>query len=256
MICVWSIRWHKYTSRDRLQHLRQRFDGTGASNSELDVDFLSQSPTLVSKKLKSVEVLSGSPSTKNRPEPMKRVSSMVMGGNPPGQGSRQSVHAGDLLVSTGGSTEVYRSTGRTYGNTSTPKISISANERGKKTPRIRGASLSTDDFDLKEEVMSCIAKSIGLLQPPLAEIASGEASPAFPPVDGRKGSSSFSSPFGGLSLLDAAIDDASSMTASSIHSSAGGQMTGLDNEVEILFFPAGSILARAGERNTGRRPQI
>ena len=28
-------------------------------------------------------------------------------------------------------------------------------------------------------------------------------------------------------------------------------MNGLDNEVEILFFPAGSVLVKAGEQNAG-----
>jgi lysophospholipid hydrolase len=33
---------------------------------------------------------------------------------------------------------------------------------------------------------------------------------------------------------------------------SAGYMSGLDNEVEILFYPAGSTLASAGEINTGR----
>jgi hypothetical protein len=33
-------------------------------------------------------------------------------------------------------------------------------------------------------------------------------------------------------------------------------MSGLDNEVEMLFFPAGSYLARAGESNTGEHMAI
>lgn len=98
--------------------------------------------------------------------------------------------------------------------------------------------------------MSCIAKSIGLLQPPLSGNDSVEASPAAPPTEIRGSSETFSSPFGSLSLLDVG-DDSSSITAGSITSS-GGYMSGLDNEVEILFFAAGSTLAKAGELNTGR----
>ena len=71
-------------------------------------------------------------------------------------------------------------------------------------------------------------------------------------LERRKHSSAFSSPFGTLSLLDVVGDDSSSLTGSvSIHSMAG-YMSGLDNEVEILYFPSGSVLAQAGERNTGR----
>ena len=65
-------------------------------------------------------------------------------------------------------------------------------------------NLSGDEFDLREELMSCtcIAKSIGLLQPPLS--FSVEASPAFSPADSRQspGSGTFSTPFSSLSLLD------------------------------------------------------
>ncbi|KAF9654096.1 hypothetical protein BDM02DRAFT_3181944 [Thelephora ganbajun] len=40
-------------------------------------------------------------------------------------------------------------------------------------------------------------------------------------------------------------------TSSVTESSPTGEMTGLDNEVEIRFFPAGSTLIHAGERNAG-----
>ena len=46
-------------------------------------------------------------------------------------------------------------------------------------------------------------------------------------------------------------DDESSVTASSTASTSEGHLSGLDNEVEILFFPAGSILAKAGDVNSG-----
>ena len=110
-----------------------------------------------------------------------------------------------------------------------------------------------DDFDLRDAVMSCIAKSIGLLQPPLSGGESVEASPAFPPSDaGDRGGDLFRSSFGSLSLLELADDASSSMTGSTSSATADGYMSGLDNEVEILFFPAGSILAKAGETNTGK----
>jgi lysophospholipid hydrolase len=109
--------------------------------------------------------------------------------------------------------------------------------------------IPVDDFDLRDEVMSCIAKSIGLLQPPLSGADSVEASPAFPATESGRGGS-FSSSFGSLSLLDLR-DDSSSLTGGSLSLTNGGYMSGLDNEVEILFFAAGSTLAKAGERNTG-----
>lgn len=109
-----------------------------------------------------------------------------------------------------------------------------------------------EEFDLRDEVMSCIAKSIGLLQPPLSGEESVEASPAFSPSEGgRSRSDMFRPSFGSLSMLEYG-DDGSSMTGSTTSSTMNdGYMSGLDNEVEILFFPAGSTLAKAGETNTG-----
>ncbi len=112
--------------------------------------------------------------------------------------------------------------------------------------------ISSDDFDLRDEVMSCIAKSIGLIQPPLSGEESVEASPAFPPSEGsRSRSGVFRSSFGSLSLLEMGDDESSSMTGGSSTGANDTYLSGLDNEVEILFFPAGSVLAKAGERNTG-----
>lgn len=138
---------------------------------------------------------------------------------------------------------------RSYSILNTPRIPRSKiperKSRGTTGPLL-------DDFDLREEVMSCIAKSIGLLQPPLSGNDSLETSPPTLPTDSRRSSDlALSSPFGSLSLLDI-NDDSSSLTASSV-ASAGGYMSGLDNEVEILFFAAGSTLARAGELDAGKR---
>lgn len=61
--------------------------------------------------------------------------------------------------------------------------------------------------------------------------------------------------FGSLSLLEMGNDSSSSITGASATSSTSKGITGLDNEVEILFFPAGSHLARAGEKDTGALPR-
>lgn len=128
-----------------------------------------------------------------------------------------------------------------------PRASIVVKEDARDGPAAR---LSGDDFDLRDEVMSCIAKSIGLLQPPLSGADSIEASPAFSATDGAR-SGTFNSSFGSLSLLDLR-DDNSSLTGGSPSITNDGYMSGLDNEVEILFFASGSTLAKAGERNTGK----
>jgi lysophospholipid hydrolase len=168
------------------------------------------------------------------------------------QPPRHIIQAGDLLSSTTHTSEAFGPHNRTYNITHTPRVSRGPGflDHGKKTGQSKKAArLSTaDDFDLREEVMSCIAKSIGLLQPPLSGSESVEASPALLPSE--SGSSGiFNTSFSSLSLFDAG-DDGSSVTGSS-SVSPDEYMSGLDNEVKILFFAAGSTLAKAGELNTG-----
>ncbi|KIO28791.1 hypothetical protein M407DRAFT_229364 [Tulasnella calospora MUT 4182] len=116
------------------------------------------------------------------------------------------------------------------------------------------------DINLRDEVMSCIAKSIGLLQPPISDTPSGDASPVIVPFDVRSQSVASSRRGGGallpnsfstLSFLDAVADDGSSVTGTASIVGNHPYATGLDNEVEILCFAAGSTLVRAGERNAG-----
>lgn len=107
-----------------------------------------------------------------------------------------------------------------------------------------------DDFDLREEVMDCISKAIGLSQPNISPAHSLEASPAVRPTESLQ-RAVFNSSFGSLSFLGSqtqTFDDDSSMTASSALSMTSND---LENEVEILYFPQGSTLIKAGERNSG-----
>ena len=157
--------------------------------------------------------------------------------------SRKLVQAGDLLSTVGYPSEAFKP--KSFVSVTAPRhtrresiycsdTDASANED----------ALPLDDFNLKEEVMSCIAKSIGLIQPPSVgdELLESPPLPASDP-----GGSPFHSPYGSLSLLEMVNDGASSVTGSS----SAGEMTGLDNEVEIRFFPAGSTLVHAGEGNAG-----
>ncbi|CAE6529815.1 unnamed protein product [Rhizoctonia solani] len=126
---------------------------------------------------------------------------------------------------------------------------------------------TTQDFDLRDEVMSSIAKSIGLLQPPLSDsaVASPLLSPSRPTAarspfpssasitpssskNALRNTAMFGSAFSNLSHLQSQ-DDASSVT--SLAGMAPMSLSGLDNDVEILFYSAGSTLVRAGERNAG-----
>ena len=225
-----------------LQYLRQRFDGTGSHESGSETDYVSYMPPM-RESTKTKPVL---PKTKvvNNPLPTRSSSFRPLT-------SRHEVQAGDLH-STAAHSELYRSLTRSFSILNTPRgaraSSLVKEDAWDGTPtRIVG-----DDFDLRDEVMSCIAKSIGLLQPPLSGTDSVEASPAFSATDGsRTQNGTFTSSFGSLSLLDLR-DDSSSLTGDSSSVTNTGYMSGLDNEVEILFYAAGSTLAKAGERNTGK----
>lgn len=230
-----------------LKSLRQRFDGVPlSSDSDTESDYFSHPPSLQS---------SSASSTRTFPDPFQGAqrsqqnSPVVSYKNLP---SHQQVHAGDLHLAAGQTNDLHRQLPRrmsTLFGTSFPKRDSSSDQHADAPT---GRILSTEEFDLRDEVMSCIAKSIGLIQPPMSGADSIEASPAFPPSESsRPRPGPFRSSFGPLSMLDAA-DDTSSMTGSvSSFTMAGGYMSGLDNEVEILFFSAGSVLAEAGERNTG-----
>ncbi|KAF9531870.1 hypothetical protein CPB83DRAFT_867766 [Crepidotus variabilis] len=238
-----------------LQHLRQRFDSSTTDHGD-DYFSVTQSPiqrTVSPLPMKSREASSSSSSVIDdsiRPSrsPMEKHSRAAST-----KSSRHLVQAGDLFVPKGSTSETYRPLNRTFSVLKTPKPQFSLFDEKMSRKKEHGPKKwSVEDFDLREEVMSCIAKSIGLLQPPLSGGDSVEASPALTSTtDFRKSStSSFSSPFSSLSLLDVG-DETSSITAASSNGLNGNYMTGLDNEVEILFYAAGSTLAKAGEVNTG-----
>lgn len=232
----------KFYESGGLQHLRQRFDGPGTTTHEEskgDQDYFKFIPKDASKgkSIFSKDKVTDSP---------KAIFSSPFRTS----ATRYEVQAGDLHSTAAPQlSEVYRPLTRTFSIANTPRMPHGRSSVVDDAQDGQPARLLGDEFDLRDEVMSCIAKSIGLLQPPLSGVESVEASPAFPATDFNRPNGAFNPSFGSLSLLDTA-DDTSSMTGSS-SVNAGGYMSGLDNEVEILFFAAGSTLAKAGERNTG-----
>jgi lysophospholipid hydrolase len=223
-----------------LQNLRQRFDDGGKDPEDTDAGYLTRIASSIVAPQSNSPFIPILPRSKLTDSPVSARSTLPKRGHLRGQTSRHMVQAGDLHTS------------ETYGPISrmsnAPFISrLGENHYGS----INAACLSNDDFDLREEIMSCIAKSIGLLQPPLSGGGSAQFSPAVLPSDPGSPSPNrgFGSSFGSLSLLDIG-DDTSSVTGGSSTMSSG-YMSWLDNEVEILFFAAGSTLARAGEQNTG-----
>lgn len=191
--------------------------------------------------------------------------------------SHSQVNAGDLHTMAGqlSESETYRpgpgSRAVSYANRRAGdprKRSISVTSHANEGAHAPQATTGMD-FDLRDEVMSSIAKSIGLIQPPLSAPASAGPSPmlspsrpgmprsAFPSSASMTPSSSrsalrntalFGATFGNLSYLQSQ-DDASSVT--SLAGMGPTSLSGLDNDVEILFYSAGSTLVRAGEKNAG-----
>jgi lysophospholipid hydrolase len=164
--------------------------------------------------------------------------------------SRTSVTAGDLHTSTGQLTDAIQGSARRQ---QTSGSNLARRLSGSSSLMREAGRMQFEDFDLREEVMSCIAKSIGLLQPPLSNYDSTQASPMpFEDHSDFSGSAPqtsamFNPSFS--SLLQG--DDAASSLSSSAVSQNATHMSGLDNEVEILTFPAGSLIVKAGEKNAG-----
>lgn len=233
-----------------MQQLRQRFDGVGGQDispaqSELDDEYYSLSPTAVSPKIRlssqNVPTTSSDQLPRSIHFPLPRSHS-----------TRHLVlQAGDLHSSTT-SGEIYKSPGRNFSISTAPHPLHRELSDGSDPPEF--LHFDGVDFDLRQEVMNCIAVSIGLLQPPMSDDTSVEASPSFSAADGgqtsRSGGGFAESPYSSLSLFDLG-DDSSSATGRSSSVTASGHMSGLDNEVEILFFSSGSYLAKAGERDIG-----
>lgn len=233
-----------------LQRLRQRFDRqSGEDSPTAPEDYFSPSHSS-RESSESIHRLSDEQVVSDSPQAMAHTTSKDSPVFTRAHSSRTQVQAGDLHTTTG-SNDTYRYYHRSLSSTGLgikPDTGISTTLQSVDEHR-----LPFEDFDLRDEVMSCIAKSIGLHQPPLSGSDSVEASPAFSAArsrsaDSRERDRPFTS-FSSLSLLETG-DDVSSMASSSVLDS-NGSIAALDNEVEILYFAAGSTLARAGEKHPG-----
>lgn len=158
--------------------------------------------------------------------------------------------------------------------TSFPKIPsiIDSSSRG-------GDDDDDNEIDLRDSIIVSIAESIGLVpmqyeHPTQSSGASVNFStPGSPssapygrgPQSTGAGEGSIKSPFGNLSMLDmlhsehvkgiggVSLDDRSSVTGTGVEGTSNGasDMTDLANDVEILYFKAGSTLVQEGENSPG-----
>ena len=128
-----------------------------------------------------------------------------------------------------------------------------------------------NEFDLKEAVMISIAESIGLIQVansdgvnPSGADSAALSTPNSPSLFGHRHAARgpAKSPFGGLSMLDISRSNSSSygglVGEEEVGSNQGtaqdshfGAVEDLENDVQILYYKAGSVLVKEGEANAG-----
>lgn len=114
-----------------------------------------------------------------------------------------------------------------------------------------------EDLLFREAILDCMFKAIGLhnVKDSLKKGDSVPQSPRLVSYDSRRQKAVFNNAFGFMDPFDPSVDgDSESMTSVSAIStgqSAVNMLEEMKHEVEIVFFPKGSVLVEQGERNPG-----
>jgi predicted acylesterase/phospholipase RssA/CRP-like cAMP-binding protein len=116
-----------------------------------------------------------------------------------------------------------------------------------------------EDSLFRESVLECMAKALGLsesvTQPLRTGFASVEQSPRLVSYDAKRQTAIFNNAFGFIDPYDGSADGDSESVSTSV--SITGQLPPrtlneeLMDDIEIVFFPKGSVLVEQGERNPG-----
>ncbi|PYH49831.1 lysophospholipase [Aspergillus saccharolyticus JOP 1030-1] len=118
-----------------------------------------------------------------------------------------------------------------------------------------------EDALFRESILECIMKGIGLTESTNDLMRkthnSGDASPRLLSYDARRQKAVFSNnAFGFIDPYEGSVDDTESMMSMSV-TSAGGTSPVINlreelrNDIEIVYFPQGSVLVEQGERHPG-----
>ncbi|OJK01273.1 hypothetical protein ASPACDRAFT_115908 [Aspergillus aculeatus ATCC 16872] len=118
-----------------------------------------------------------------------------------------------------------------------------------------------EDALFRESILECIMKGIGLTESTNGLLRksqnSGDASPRLLSYDSRRQKAVFgNNAFGFIDPYEASVDDTESMMSMSV-TSAGGTSPVINlreelrNDIEIVYFPQGSVLVEQGERHPG-----
>lgn len=123
---------------------------------------------------------------------------------------------------------------------------------------------SVDENTLfRDSLVDCIMKGIGLTESTHEALRksgtfnSGEASPRLLTYDSRRQKAIFSNAFGFIDPYEGSVDGETDSTMSMSAVSAGGTppifnlREDLSNDLEIVYFPQGSVLVEQGERHPG-----
>jgi lysophospholipid hydrolase len=118
-----------------------------------------------------------------------------------------------------------------------------------------------EDSIFRESVLECIFKAIGLTSTKnvFRKTDSVEQSPRLVSYDSRRQKAVFNNAFGFIDPYEGSADgDSESLTSVSISAASIGGSPGtsglnseLRDDVEIVYFPKGSVLVEQGERNPG-----
>ncbi|KAI9738739.1 MAG: phosphatidylcholine and lysophosphatidylcholine phospholipase [Cirrosporium novae-zelandiae] len=126
--------------------------------------------------------------------------------------------------------------------------------------QIRRQNSIDEDTAFRESVLNCISKAIGLGNAQDAirrPVSSVEQSPRLVSYDSRRQKAVFSNAFGFMDPLESSADGETESITSTSNFSLVGSSYGLSlsdevkGDIEIVFFPKGSVLVEQGERNPG-----
>ncbi|KAK7516703.1 hypothetical protein IWZ03DRAFT_195590 [Phyllosticta citriasiana] len=201
------------------------------------------------------------------PEVVRRSATMS-----PQESDRHGVSAGDLLtnLSSGRSSRIGPMTTLSQPSGTSPATGRKAAQTpltgGEFNPFVappgrmplqRQESLDEDAI-FRESVLECMLKAIGLTNTknPIMKADSVEQSPRLVSFDSKRQRATFSNAFGFIDPYEASVDGDSESAASVPLSSMSVRDSRsiheeLVNDVEIVFFPQGSVLVEQGERNPG-----
>ena len=111
-----------------------------------------------------------------------------------------------------------------------------------------------EDGLFRDSIMECMAKAVGLTSMQnMKRTESAAQSPRLVSYDSRNKTAVFNNAFGFIDPYEASIDDSESAVSTSAFSFGGSanMSEDLKNEIEIVYFPRGSVLVEEGERNPG-----